>query len=111
MQPEVEKYYAASDAFIFPSHFEAFCLAEIEAATCGLPLLLTPHHGTEMILQDGINGRVLSFDPIEMSGQLEQFLAKGLSGFSPGAGKALTCSAYASEILAVYEQFVAMRPR
>ena len=72
MQFEVEKYYAASDAFIFPSYFEAFCLAEIEAATCGLPLLLTPHHGTEMILQDGVNGRLLSYDPAEMSRQLEQ---------------------------------------
>ena len=78
MQAEVEKFYAAADAFLFPSYFEAFCLAEIEAAACGLPLLLTPHHSTEMILKDGINGRLLSFDPVEMSRQLEAFMAEGL---------------------------------
>ena len=108
LQKEVEKYYAASDAFIFPSYFEAFCLAEIEAAACGLPLLLTPHHGTEMILRDGVNGRLLSFDPDEMSRQLEQFLAEGLPGFTPGAGRGLPRGDYASELLGVYQRLVAM---
>ena len=107
MQKEVEKYYAASDVFIFPSHFEAFCLAEIEAATCGLPLLLTPHHGSEMILRDGVNGRLLSFDPKVMSGQIEDFLAKGLPAFQPGAGRGLTKREYTAALTAVYERMIA----
>ena len=104
MQPEVEKYYAASDAFIFPSYFEAFCLAEIEAAACGLPLLLTPHHGTEMILNDGVNGVRLSFDPNLMSGQIEGFLANGLAKFQPGAGRGLTKSEFAIALIDFYER-------
>ena len=102
MQTEVEKYYAASDAFIFPSHFEAFCLAEIEAAACGLPLLLTPHHGTEMILQDGINGRLISINPTEMSRQLAQFIREGLPKFTPNAGRGLSRNAYTSALLKIY---------
>jgi glycosyltransferase involved in cell wall biosynthesis len=104
MQKEVEKFYAASDAFIFPSYFEAFCLAEIEAATCGLPLLLTPHHGSEMILRDGVNGRVLSFDPKIMGGQIVEFLEKGLPDFQPSAGRGLSKSEFASALCAVYER-------
>ena len=104
MQPEVEKFYAASDAFIFPSYFEAFCLAEIEAAACGLPLLLTPHHGSEMILRDGVNGVRLSFDPKMIGSQVTDFLAKGLPDFEPGSGRGLTKGEYASLLLGVYER-------
>lgn len=73
-QPEVERYLAAADAFLFPSYFEAFCLAEIEAAALGLPLLLTPHHGSEMVLREDINGRYLDFDPAVMAGQIAGFM-------------------------------------
>ncbi len=104
MQREVERFYAASDAFLFPSHFEAFCLAEIEAAACGLPLLLTPHHGSEMILRDGVNGVRLSFDPKMIGSQVTDFLAKGLPDFEPGSGRGLTKGEYASLLLGVYER-------
>ena len=107
MTREVEKYYAASDAFIFPSYFEAFCLAEIEAAATGLPLLLTPHHGSEMILRDGINGRLLSFSPEVMATQIEDFLANGLPEFQPGAGRGLVKAEYAASLAAIYERAAA----
>lgn len=107
MQAAVEDYYAASDVFIFPSYFEAFCLAEIEAAACGLPLLLTPHNGSEMILRDGVNGRLLSFDPKIMAGQIEEFLANGLPNFQPGVGRGLTRDEYAAALAAEYEGMMA----
>ncbi len=104
MQTQVEKYYAAADAFLFPSYFEAFSLAEIEAAACGLPLLLTPHHGSEMVLEDGINGFQLSSEPVEMSRQIARFADAGLPPFAPGAGRGLNRRAYAAALLAVYER-------
>lgn len=110
VQKEVEKYYAASDAFIFPSYFEAFCLAEIEAAACGLPLLLTPHHGSEMILRDGVNGRVLSFDPKLMGAQIVEFLEKGLPDFQPGAGRGLAKGEFANALAAIYARMLAGSP-
>ena len=110
MQTEVEKFYAASDVFIFPSYFEAFCLAEIEAAACGLPLLLTPHHGSEMILHDGVNGLLLSYDPKFMSAQIEGFLANGLPAFQPDVGRGLTKSEYTAALMAVYERMIGGLP-
>lgn len=59
----VEEHLAAADALLFPSYFEAFSLAEIEAAALGLRLYLTPHCGSEMILREGVNGRWLPWDP------------------------------------------------
>jgi glycosyltransferase involved in cell wall biosynthesis len=73
--PDVESYFAASDALLFPSYSEAFALVEIEAAACGLPLFLTRHHGSEMILQDGANGRCLEFDPPSIAEVLAEFVS------------------------------------
>lgn len=74
MVPDVEKYFAAADAFLFPSYSEAFALVEAEAAACGLPLFLTPHHGSEMILEDGVNGRRLGFDAARIAAVLAEFV-------------------------------------
>lgn len=88
-QSAVEHYLAAADAFLYPSYFEAFCLAEIEATALGLPLLLTPHHGTEMILRDGVNGLKISYDPREIAETLRTVLTEGTVKFTRDLGKAL----------------------
>ncbi|MGC3989253.1 MAG: glycosyltransferase [Chthoniobacteraceae bacterium] len=106
-QPQVEHYLAAADAFLFPSYFEAFCLAEIEASALGLPLLLTPHHGTEMILKPGVNGLLLDYDAAAMARTLELFLKEGMPPFVPGGGRALTRGQYAGQICDIYQRFIA----
>ena len=104
-QTEVERYLAAADAFLFPSYFEAFCLAEIEAGALGLPLLLTPHPGTEMILRPGENGLLLSYDPTELANQLAGFLSDGLPPFAASPGRGLDRATYGAELAAIYEPF------
>lgn len=64
---DMEKHLSAADALLFPSHFEAFSLAEIEAAALGLRLYLTRHYGSEMILREPVNGRWLPWDPEGMA--------------------------------------------
>jgi glycosyltransferase involved in cell wall biosynthesis len=75
MVKEMEQYFAAGDALLFPSYSEAFALVEVEAAACGLPLFLTRHHGSEMIMVDGINGRYVEFDAEQIAGVLEEFVS------------------------------------
>lgn len=69
-----ERYLAAADGFLFPSWSEALALVEVEAAACGLPLFLTPHHGSEMVLRDGLNGRRLEFDADAIARVLTEFV-------------------------------------
>ena len=83
--PDVEKYFAAADALLFPSYSEAFALVEVEADACGLPLFLTRHHGSEMILQDGVNGRFIDFDAGRIAAVLAEFLSGELEAFGRGA--------------------------
>jgi glycosyltransferase involved in cell wall biosynthesis len=77
MVPDVERYLSSADGFLFPSYSEAFALVEVEAAACGLPLFLTPHHGSEMILEDGVNGRRLEFDANRIADVLEEYVTGG----------------------------------
>lgn len=84
---EPERYLASADGFLFPSWSEALALVEVEAAACGLPLFLTPHHGSEMVLKDGVNGRLLEFDPEQIAAVLAEFI----SGTWVPAGLELCC--------------------
>jgi glycosyltransferase involved in cell wall biosynthesis len=111
-----EESLAAADAFLFPSFFEAFCLAEIEAAAMSLPLLLTAHHGSEMILQNGRNGLIISGNQALLVEQLHEFLSgSSLLGpidpitllprnFQPSVGRALTRQQYSDYLLVLLDK-------
>ncbi len=51
-------------------------LVEVEAGACGLPLFLTRHHGSEMIMEAGKNGLWLEFHPVNIADVLETFVTK-----------------------------------
>lgn len=103
MVNDIERYYAAGDAFLFPSYSEAFALVEVEAAACGLPLFLTRHHGSEMIMEDGINGRWIDFDAEKMAAVLSEFVS-GAWKPSPSVLKhALDGEAYAQRLIAEFK--------
>jgi glycosyltransferase involved in cell wall biosynthesis len=89
-QNDTEEYLAAADAFIMPSYFEAFCLAEIEAAAMGIPLFLTRHPGSEMILKEHVNGIWLDFDPKDIAAKMLAFSNKDLVFTETNIGEALT---------------------
>lgn len=55
-QDDVFPFLWASDAFLNPSHYEAFSLVGLEAAAAGLPLIATRVNGMEDLLVDGRNG-------------------------------------------------------
>ncbi len=65
---------AASDVFLFPSHYEAFSLATIEAAACGLPIVASRINGTEDFIHPGENGEFVPHDPAGIAAVLEPLL-------------------------------------
>ncbi|HBJ34810.1 MAG TPA: glycosyltransferase family 1 protein [Planctomycetaceae bacterium] len=60
---DVEKFYAASDLFVFPTSYEAFSLATIEAAASGLPVLMSDVSGADELVGDGTCGAIIRRDP------------------------------------------------
>lgn len=55
-------YYAAADAFLLPTAYEAFPLVSLEAAAAGLPLLAARVSGVEELVDDGRNGWFVTRD-------------------------------------------------
>lgn len=98
MVPDVERYLAAADALLFPSYCEAFALVEVEAAACGLPLFLTPHHGSEMILEDGVNGRLIPFDAGGAAAVLSEFVEGRWKPLRHSLKQAIDSETYASRL-------------
>jgi len=100
----IERHLSASDAFIMPSHFEAFSLAEIEAGALGLRLYLTAHPGHEMILREHLNGRLLPWEPAGMAAILDEEIRAGVIGIPHHEmGEALESDSYAVAMAANYD--------
>jgi glycosyltransferase involved in cell wall biosynthesis len=74
MQRDIRSYLWAADAFVFPSFYEAFPLVALEAAACGLPLIVTPINGVEEFLSDGKNGILVAQTPEAVAYGLKRFL-------------------------------------
>lgn len=108
---DIEKHLAAADGFFFPSHFEAFSLAEIEAAALGLRLYLTPHYGSEMILREPTNGRLLPWDPAGMAEAIARDIKEGYLGGDPHheMGEAIDRDGYGEKLAGLYRDAIDLK--
>lgn len=73
MQRDVTPFLWACDAFAFPSAYEIFSLAILQAAAAGLPVLVTKGlYGAEEFVEDGHNGWLVERDPAALSRWFER---------------------------------------
>jgi glycosyltransferase involved in cell wall biosynthesis len=71
-QKEVHQYYTAGDLFAFPTRYEAFSLATIEAAASGLPVIMSDASGAMDLLGDGDCGAIVPRDPVAIAEKIMQ---------------------------------------
>lgn len=57
-QRDVRPYYAAADAFIFPTLYDPFANVILEAMATGLPVITSSKCGGAELIQQGVNGYV-----------------------------------------------------
>jgi UDP-glucose:(heptosyl)LPS alpha-1,3-glucosyltransferase len=56
----LERYYRAADIFIMLSKFDTFGMVVLEAMAAGLPVIVSSNVGAKDLVQEGVNGFVLS---------------------------------------------------
>lgn len=69
-QARPERFLAAGDAFVLPSAYEAFPLVLLEAAACGLPLIVSPINGASEVVEAGTNGWIVERRPESIADRL-----------------------------------------
>jgi glycosyltransferase involved in cell wall biosynthesis len=85
----------ASDIFFFPSRYEAFSLATIEAGACGLPIVASRINGTEDFITPGENGFFIEHDAEDAAKALQLLIDNAdLRKTMGGAGRRLVETHY-----------------
>ena len=75
IQAEPQRYLAAGDAFACPSRYETFSMSGLEAAACGLPLVVVRTNGLEDFVEHGVNGYFVETNAESVREALERLIA------------------------------------
>jgi UDP-glucose:(heptosyl)LPS alpha-1,3-glucosyltransferase len=109
---DMPRLYAASDAVVLPTSYEAFPLVALEAAASGVPLLVTRVNGAEDLVRDGGNGWFITRDRVDIARRLNQLrsdpeLARRMAADAREAATGFTWDAMADAYLSLYAQLEA----
>jgi glycosyltransferase involved in cell wall biosynthesis len=106
---EMPRLYAAADAFVLPTAYEAFPLVTLEAAASGLPLLVTRVNGVEELLDEGRNGWFIARDGADIARRLNELraapgLAREMAAGARGAVSRYSWAAMVERYRSVYAE-------
>lgn len=73
---DVERFYRAVDAFVFPSRYETQGLVCMEALASGLPVVVTRFPGASSLVREGETGFLVD-DPVEIADRLTRLMHDG----------------------------------
>lgn len=110
-QPDVVPYFAAADAFVFPTRYEPFGMVVTEAMAAGLPVVTTRQAGAAEVITEGQDGYLID-DPDDaraLASRIDALFEDDARRAEMGAAARRTAARYdwdyvARETLAVYER-------
>jgi UDP-glucose:(heptosyl)LPS alpha-1,3-glucosyltransferase len=110
---QVEKFYAAADAFLLPTPYDAFGMVISEAMASGLPVVVSREAGASELIQNGVNGLVLSdvASVSELAGHMRSLeqdrrRAAELGAAARKSVESMSWDTVAGETMRVYQEFV-----
>jgi glycosyltransferase involved in cell wall biosynthesis len=106
-----ERYFGAADVFVMPSRSETFCIAAFEAASAGLPLVMTDVGDVGALVRDGSGGRLVDANVDELVDALQEYVGDTDRRIADGEAARVRASAYtwdasAASVLAVYRELL-----
>jgi len=95
---KMESVYDAADLFLFPTLFDPFPLATLEALSAGLPVITTSDNGVSEIMTSGVHGTIIAeaSDIPSLSNALRKWFSV-LADPSHGPMTQASCSELASQ--------------
>jgi UDP-glucose:(heptosyl)LPS alpha-1,3-glucosyltransferase len=115
IRPEPGPWLAGSDCLVFPTHFDAFGSAVLEALACGTPAVVSARAGAAELIADGKTGAVVA-DPVDVEAlarAARPFLQPGrraeASRLARQEAERHPWRRHTDRVLALYEDLVAGR--
>ena len=112
----VEEFYAAADALLLPSPYDAFAMVVTEAMACALPVIVSRQAGAAELIEDRVNGLLLgdASDDAELERLMDRIQrdpswAAGIGQAARATVERYSWDAVARQTMSVYEQIVARR--
>lgn len=95
-QPSLAALYRRASAFLFPTAFDIFGMALLEAMYFGVPVIASPCGGTDALIRDGENGFVMAEDAPERWAACAARLLEdpALCGRIGAAARATVCGSF-----------------
>ena len=104
------EYLLGADAFVFPTIYEPFSNACLEAMAAGLPVITTAVNGVSEVIRDGVSGLIVD-DPMDDAGIAERMqrllhvdTRRRMGEEARRAAEGLTPERNAAETLSVLEE-------
>ncbi len=108
-QLDVERYYAAADAFVLPSIYDPCPNAALEAMACGLPMLASKRCGAKEWIMDGVNGFIVgAADIAGIAARMDDLCSLGATARQAArqAVELLTLDAMSARLVALYDRLL-----
>jgi len=104
---DIHEYLQAADLFVFPTEYEGFSLALVEALGCALPVAVTAVGAAPDLIQDGQNGFLF---PPKNSAAMLTAIEAALSARPrwPQIGTAARASVSRFDLSVVADQYIAL---
>ena len=75
LHSQIPELLRQADVFVFPSLGDSFALSVLEAASCGLPVIVSENTGAGDLLTDGTEGFVVPIQSVSaLEGKMQYFL-------------------------------------
>jgi len=100
VRADVERFYGAADVFVFPTLYDPFPNACLEALACGVPVVVTRVAGVSEIMTDGREGFVVD-DARDVADRVRR-IATPMRAAARALAETRPISRYVDETLALY---------
>jgi phosphatidylinositol alpha 1,6-mannosyltransferase len=113
--PELSRWYASADIFVFPSTTETFANVVQEAMASGVPAVVSDRGGPQTVIEDGRSGLVArANDPMDFADKVERLvldreLRMAMSRAARLRGQERSWSAVNSVIVREYQNIAGKR--